>query len=189
MYKSGWPSGLRRCVKVAVYSCRRGFESHSWELTCFLLIIIRTWSWTPLNQSFFPTFSSIVCFLWCDDLNLLNCSLSFVIKIIMKKSFQFPMLKDCFEIYISCFPFVLPVSRFPFPGEESDKHKPSITWKSGGGCHIAQNAYCSRDIYLQFTKYLRSVVLPIIIQMNARRRVSLVKINALFSRSDFDLAH
>ena len=24
----GWPSGLRRCVQVAVYSCRRGFESH-----------------------------------------------------------------------------------------------------------------------------------------------------------------
>ena len=28
---SGWPSGLRRCVQVAVYSCRRGFESHSWH--------------------------------------------------------------------------------------------------------------------------------------------------------------
>ena len=56
-------------------------------------------------------------------------------------------------------------------------------------CDIAQNAYCSRDIYLQFTKYLRSVALPIIIQMKARRRVSLVKINALFSRRDFDLAH
>ena len=27
-FKSGWPSGLRRCVQVAVYSCRRGFESH-----------------------------------------------------------------------------------------------------------------------------------------------------------------
>lgn len=26
--KSGWPSGLRRCVKVAVYICRRGFKSH-----------------------------------------------------------------------------------------------------------------------------------------------------------------
>ena len=25
---SGWPSGLRRCVQVAVYLCRRGFESH-----------------------------------------------------------------------------------------------------------------------------------------------------------------
>ena len=25
---SGWPSGLRRCVQVAVYFCRRGFESH-----------------------------------------------------------------------------------------------------------------------------------------------------------------
>ena len=32
---------------------------------------------------------------------------------------------------------------------------------------IAQNAYCSRDIYLQFTKYLRSVILPSIIQMYA----------------------
>ena len=30
--KSGWPSGLRRCVQVAVYSCRRGFESHSWHI-------------------------------------------------------------------------------------------------------------------------------------------------------------
>ena len=43
---------------------------------------------------------------------------------------------------------------------------------------IAQNAYCSRDIYLQFMKYLRSVILPIIIKINARRRVSLVMINA-----------
>ena len=32
---SGWPSGLRRCVQVAVYSCRRGFESHSWQLILF----------------------------------------------------------------------------------------------------------------------------------------------------------
>ncbi|KRY40295.1 hypothetical protein T01_8134 [Trichinella spiralis] len=24
-----WPSGLRRCVQVAVHSCGRGFESHS----------------------------------------------------------------------------------------------------------------------------------------------------------------
>ena len=54
---------------------------------------------------------------------------------------------------------------------------------------IAQNAYCSRDIYLQFTKYLRSVILPSIIQMNAGRWVSLVKINALFSRTEYDLAH
>ena len=38
---------------------------------------------------------------------------------------------------------------------------------------IAKNAYCSRDIYLQFTKYLRSVILPSIIQIYARRRVSL----------------
>ena len=29
-------------------------------------------------------------------------------------------------------------------------------------------------------KYLRSVILPIIIQINARRRVSLVKVNARF---------
>jgi hypothetical protein len=26
--KSGWPSGLRRCVQVAVHFCGRGFESH-----------------------------------------------------------------------------------------------------------------------------------------------------------------
>ena len=25
---SGWPSGLRRCVQVAVHFCGRGFESH-----------------------------------------------------------------------------------------------------------------------------------------------------------------
>ncbi|GFU33360.1 hypothetical protein TNCV_4362001 [Trichonephila clavipes] len=25
---SGWPSGLRRCVQVAVHLCGRGFESH-----------------------------------------------------------------------------------------------------------------------------------------------------------------
>ena len=29
--QSGWPSGLRRCVQVAVYLCRRGFESHFWQ--------------------------------------------------------------------------------------------------------------------------------------------------------------
>ena len=55
---------------------------------------------------------------------------------------------------------------------------------------IAQNAYCSRDIYLQFMKYLRSVILPSIIQINARRRVSLVKINArFFALREYDLAH
>ena len=55
---------------------------------------------------------------------------------------------------------------------------------------IAQNAYCSRDIYLQFMKYLRSVILPSIIQINARRRVSLVKINArFFPLREYDLAH
>ena len=32
---SGWPSGLRRCVQVAVYSCRRGFESHFWHVIFF----------------------------------------------------------------------------------------------------------------------------------------------------------
>ena len=42
-----------------------------------------------------------------------------------------------------------------------------------GLSHIAQNAYCSRDIYLQVMKYLRSVILPIIIQINAKRRVSI----------------
>ena len=35
---SGWPSGLRRCVQVAVYICRRGFESHFWHtFSCFRL--------------------------------------------------------------------------------------------------------------------------------------------------------
>ena len=42
---SGWPSGLRRCVQVAVYSCRRGFESHFWhyvilcESSTFFLVL------------------------------------------------------------------------------------------------------------------------------------------------------
>ena len=56
---------------------------------------------------------------------------------------------------------------------------------------IAQNAYCSRDIYLHVMKYLRYVILPIIIQINARRQVSLVnKINArFFSLREYDLAH
>ena len=35
--KSGWPSGLRRCVQVAVHFCGRGFESHFWQI--FLLHI------------------------------------------------------------------------------------------------------------------------------------------------------
>ena len=30
--KSGWPSGLRRCVQVAVHFCGRGFESHFWQI-------------------------------------------------------------------------------------------------------------------------------------------------------------
>ena len=29
---SGWPSGLRRCVQVAVHLGGRGFKSHSWQL-------------------------------------------------------------------------------------------------------------------------------------------------------------
>ena len=28
---SVWPSGLRRCVQVAVHFCGREFESHSWQ--------------------------------------------------------------------------------------------------------------------------------------------------------------
>ena len=32
--KSGWPSGLRRCVQVAVWFSRRGFESHFWQRFC-----------------------------------------------------------------------------------------------------------------------------------------------------------
>ena len=43
---------------------------------------------------------------------------------------------------------------------------------------ISQNANCSRDIYLQ--------LLPSIIQINAKSRVSLVKINARFSRREYD---
>ena len=31
-HQSGWPSGLRRCVQVAVHFCGRGFESHFWQM-------------------------------------------------------------------------------------------------------------------------------------------------------------
>ena len=34
---SGWPSGLRRCVQVAVRFSGRGFESHFWQTFFFLL--------------------------------------------------------------------------------------------------------------------------------------------------------
>ena len=36
--ESGWPSGLRRCVQVAVHFCGRGFESHFWQ--SFVLWIV-----------------------------------------------------------------------------------------------------------------------------------------------------
>ena len=35
---SGWPSGLRRCVQVAVYFCRRGFESHFWHVILLIML-------------------------------------------------------------------------------------------------------------------------------------------------------
>ena len=55
---------------------------------------------------------------------------------------------------------------------------------------IAQNAYCFRDIFLQFTKYLRSVILSIIIIINARRRASFVKTETgAFSCREYHLAH
>ena len=39
--QSGWPSGLRRCVQVAVYSCRRGFKSHFWQIVFCILQLVR----------------------------------------------------------------------------------------------------------------------------------------------------
>ena len=63
---SGWPSGLRRCVQVAVYSCRRGFESHSWHYFFssslwhyffFLLLFDITFSLFSLTLLFFSSFS------------------------------------------------------------------------------------------------------------------------------------
>ena len=66
--------------------------------------IIKRRSWTlKLQQLFFSTFSSAVCSPGCDELNFLNCSSSVGIKIIMQESFQFSMLKECFQIFISCF--------------------------------------------------------------------------------------
>ena len=38
---SGWPSGLRRCVQVAVHFCGRGFESHFWQYL-FNLVSLQT---------------------------------------------------------------------------------------------------------------------------------------------------
>ena len=32
LVESGWPSGLRRCVQVAVHFRGRGFESHFWQI-------------------------------------------------------------------------------------------------------------------------------------------------------------
>ena len=56
--KSGWPSGLRRCVQVAVYFCRRGFESHFWQLVLFCMYDMRSplamskcnFSWRPRTR-------------------------------------------------------------------------------------------------------------------------------------------
>ena len=42
---------------------------------------------------------------------------------------------------------------------------------------ISQNAYCSQYIYLQFTKYLSYVVLPIIIQINSNEAKQSLLIN------------
>ena len=44
--KSGWPSGLRRCVQVAVHFCGRGFESHFWQTILFNLFrnLISIWA-------------------------------------------------------------------------------------------------------------------------------------------------
>ena len=51
---SGWPSGLRRCVQVAVYSCRRGFESHFWHY--FILCKCSTFFLVLLSFLFFLLF-------------------------------------------------------------------------------------------------------------------------------------
>ena len=46
--RSGWPSGLRRCVQVAVHFCGRGFESHFWQH--FILWFISVTSW-PIQMT------------------------------------------------------------------------------------------------------------------------------------------
>ena len=66
---SGWPSGLRRCVQVAVYSCRRGFESHFWHHFFFFL---------------FPNeclFSVVFFFLWQYDYSNFYCFFSSLLKV------------------------------------------------------------------------------------------------------------
>ena len=50
--KSAWPSGLRRCIQVAVYSCRRGFESHSWQFFIVLPSLTFDWQIKPARITF-----------------------------------------------------------------------------------------------------------------------------------------
>ena len=50
---SGWPSGLRRCVQVAVWFSRRGFESHFWQMAFIV-----------------SAFSKWIFKLWCHTLKL-----------------------------------------------------------------------------------------------------------------------
>ena len=50
--KSAWPSGLRRCIQVAVYSCRRGLESHSWQFFIVLPSLTFDWQIKPARITF-----------------------------------------------------------------------------------------------------------------------------------------
>ena len=44
--------GLRPCVQVAVYSCRRGFESHSWQFLTVLPSWTLDWQIKPARITF-----------------------------------------------------------------------------------------------------------------------------------------
>ena len=54
---SGWPSGLRRCVQVAVWFSRRGFESHFWH-TIFLLRIFRSPKFAEMFEDLFRIYNA-----------------------------------------------------------------------------------------------------------------------------------
>ena len=55
----------------------------------------------------------------------------------------------------------IPLHCFKSESVEGKLKKKNRTFDKKKIKFIAQNAYCSRDIYLQFMKYLRSAILPI----------------------------
>ena len=74
--QSGWPSGLRRCVQVAVHFCGRGFESHFWQ--SFSLrsqmcrkSVIRGFFWDSDSNIFNDPFNPVFI-MWFSMFSLIN---------------------------------------------------------------------------------------------------------------------